>query len=154
MTEMNDVWNLTQKEKRLGLMLWFRLSRVYNHSIRKNNDFLKKWGLTSAQFDVLIQVGVHHAITQKELGEKLFVTKGNITQLITKMEKLGWVTRERNWKTKTISLTEEGKSLMAEIVPEQEQFQASQFLGLDANEQRQLIELLKKVQKSMETELS
>ncbi|GLI84995.1 MarR family transcriptional regulator [Rossellomorea marisflavi] len=142
---------LSMKEKRLGLMLWFRLSRVYNHSIKDNNDHLKKWGLTSAQFDCLTQVGVHGKLTQKELGEKLFVTKGNITQLITKMEKLGYVQREQQWKTKTITLTASGRELYDEVVPQQEQVQASQFLGLDREEQHQLLGLLKKVQKNMES---
>lgn len=143
--------NNSKKNKRLGLMIWFRLSRVYNHSIRRNNEHLKEWGLTSAQFDILIQVGIHKEITQKELGEKLFVTKGNITQLIGKMEKLGWVQRQQDWKTKTISLTDKGRQLYDEVVPDQEDFQASQFFGLDPTEQMQLIDLLKKVQKHMES---
>lgn len=147
---MADEWNLTPKEKRLGLMIWFRLSRVYNHSIRLNNEHLKKWGLTSAQFDVLIQVGLNKKLTQTELGQKLFVTKGNITHLMNKMESLGWIKREQDWKTKTISLTEEGKRLYQEIVPDQEQFQASQFLSLEREEQQQLVELLKKLQKNIE----
>ncbi|RWZ54477.1 MarR family transcriptional regulator [Halobacillus fulvus] len=141
---------LSQKEKRLGLMIWFRLSRVYNQSIRLNNEFLKQWGLTSAQFDVLIQVGIHEELTQKELGEKLFVTKGNITQLINKIEKMGLVKREQHWKTKTISLTDQGAQLFEEMVPQQEQFQASQFLGLEPEEQVTFHDLLKKLQKNME----
>ncbi|WP_341357556.1 MarR family transcriptional regulator [Rossellomorea sp. y25] len=143
--------NNSKKNKRLGLMIWFRLSRVYNHSIRRNNEHLREWGLTSAQFDILIQVGIHNEITQKELGEKLFVTKGNITQLLVKMEKLGWVQRKQDWKTKTISLTDQGQKLYDEVVPDQEDFQASQFCGLDPTEQMQLIDLLKKVQKHMES---
>ncbi|MBA2176011.1 MarR family transcriptional regulator [Halobacillus locisalis] len=148
---MNEHENkeLSQKEKRLGLMIWFRLSRVYNQSIRLNNEFMKQWGLTSAQFDVLIQVGVHKELTQKELGEKLFVTKGNITQLIRKMENMGLVKREQNWKTKTISLTKQGEELFEEMVPQQEQFQASQFMGLEPEEQVILHDLLKKLQKNM-----
>ncbi|MFV8828997.1 MarR family winged helix-turn-helix transcriptional regulator [Alkalihalobacterium sp. APHAB7] len=145
-------WSLSKRDKRVGLMIWFRLSRVYNNSIRRNNEHLKKWDLTSAQFDVLIQVGISKEITQKELAQKLFVTKGNITQLISKMEKLGLVQRKQDWKTKTISLTDKGEQLYNEVVPDQEDFQASQFYGLDQEEQLQLVTLLKKLQKHMETE--
>ncbi|MDR0140167.1 MarR family winged helix-turn-helix transcriptional regulator [Metabacillus idriensis] len=147
----DSVWNGSRKDFRLGLMIWFRLSRVYNHNIRRNNEHLKEWDLTSAQFDVLIQVGISKEISQKELAQKLFVTKGNITQLIGKMERLGWVQRKQDWKTKTISLTDKGKQLYSEVVPEQEDFQASQFYGLEQEEQKQLINLLKKVQKHMES---
>ena len=66
-------------EDRLGLLLWFRLSRFYNKSIRETNQHLKRWNVSAAQFDVLAQVGGHDRLTQ-ELGNKLFVTKGNVTR--------------------------------------------------------------------------
>ena len=66
-------------EDRLGLLLWFRLSRFYNKSIRETNQHLKRWNVSAAQFDVLAQVGGHDRLKQ-ELGNKLFVTKGNVTR--------------------------------------------------------------------------
>ena len=131
--------------KRLDLMLWFRLSRIYNQSIRLSNQHLKKWGLTAAQFDVLVQIGMNHKISQQELGEKLFVTKGTITQLLQKMERMELIHREQDWKTKYISLTEQGKELYQEVVPAQEAFQASQFKNLTIEEKKQLQHLLKKL---------
>ena len=131
--------------KRLDLMLWFRLSRIYNQSIRLSNQHLKKWGLTAAQFDVLVQIGMNHKISQQELGEKLFVTKGNITQLLQKMERMELIHREQDWKTKYISLTEQEKELYQEVVPAQEAFQASQFKNLTIEEKKQLQHLLKKL---------
>ncbi|PIE95625.1 MarR family transcriptional regulator [Bacillus fungorum] len=133
-------------EDRLGLLLWFRLSRFYNKSIRETNQHLKEWNVSAAQFDVLAQVGVHDRLTQQELGNKLFVTKGNITQLLNKMEQLEWIRREQEGTTKYISLTEKGKGLYEEIVPPQETFQAEQFQNLNVEEQQQLLQLLKKLQ--------
>lgn len=34
-------------EERLGLMLWFRITRIYNQSIRESNQHLKKWNLSA-----------------------------------------------------------------------------------------------------------
>ncbi|HHT7235911.1 MULTISPECIES: MarR family winged helix-turn-helix transcriptional regulator [Bacillus] len=133
-------------EERLGLLLWFRLSRFYNRSIRETNQHLKKWNASAAQFDVLVQIGGHDRLTQQELGNKLFVTKGNVTQLLNKMEQLNWIQREQEGTTKYISLTEKGKVLYEEIVPLQETFQAEQFDKLNREEQKQLLELLKKLQ--------
>ncbi|WDL91914.1 MarR family transcriptional regulator [Bacillus sp. HNR-4] len=133
-------------EDRLGLLLWFRLSRFYNKSIRETNQHLKKWNVSAAQFDVLAQVGGHDCLTQQELGNKLFVTKGNITQLLNKMEQLEWIRREQEGTTKYISLTEKGRALYEEIVPPQETFQAEQFQNLNVEEQHQLLQLLKKLQ--------
>ncbi|MDH2880887.1 MarR family winged helix-turn-helix transcriptional regulator [Bacillus cytotoxicus] len=133
-------------EDRLGLLLWFRLSRFYNKSIRETNQHLKKWNLSAAQFDVLAQIGGQERLTQRELGKKLFVTKGNITQLLSKLEKLGWIQREREGATKYLSLTEKGRALYQETVPPQETFQAEQFGKLNHKEQRQLLELFRKLQ--------
>lgn len=137
----------TKKEERLGLMLWFRLTRIYNQSIREFNQHLKKWNLTAAQFDILVQVGSHERLSQQELANKLFVTKGNITQLLSKMEDLGLINREQEWKTKYLSLTEVGKDFFYEVVSKQEQFQASQFSNLNYKEKKQLLDLLRKIQK-------
>ncbi|MFJ7511752.1 MarR family winged helix-turn-helix transcriptional regulator [Peribacillus simplex] len=133
-------------EERLGLMLWFRITRIYNQSIRESNQHLKKWNLSAAQFDILVQVGSHERLSQQELANKLFVTKGNITQLLRKMEELGLIKREQEWKTKYLSLTEEGKEFFHEVVPKQEHFQASQFANLNETEKQQLLDLLSKVQ--------
>ncbi|WP_240420779.1 MarR family winged helix-turn-helix transcriptional regulator [Paenibacillus periandrae] len=136
---------LSKQEKRLGILLWFRLSRFYNQSIRETNQHLKKWDITAAQFDVLAQVGAAGRISQQDLADKLVVTKGNIAQIIQKVEELGWIMREQDWKTKYVSLTAEGKSLFDDIVPMQEQFQAAQFNNLNTSEQKQLLDLLKKL---------
>ncbi|PEP66183.1 MarR family winged helix-turn-helix transcriptional regulator [Bacillus pseudomycoides] len=133
-------------EERLGLLLWFRLSRFYNKSIRETNQHLKEWSLSAAQFDILAQIGGHDRLTQQELGRKLFVTKGNITQLLNKMEQLDWIKREQEGTTKYLSLTEKGRVLYEEVVPPQETFQAEQFDKLNRNEQKQLLELLRKLQ--------
>ncbi|MBP3040769.1 MarR family transcriptional regulator [Bacillaceae bacterium Marseille-Q3522] len=148
MKKRNEEPSLSHQEERLGLLLWFRLSRVYNRSIRESNQHLKKWNLSAAQFDVLVQVGSHQRLSQQELAEKLFVTKGNITQLLGKMEKLGYIKREQEWKTKYLSLTEKGKALFQEVVPRQEQFQAAQFSALTIAEKKQLLFLLRKTTKN------
>lgn len=137
---------LSRKEERLGLMLWFRLSRLYNQSVRESNQHLRAWNLSAAQFDILVQVGTHERLSQQELADKLLVTKGNITQLLSKMEDMGIMIREQQWKTKYLALTEQGKELYQEVVPRQEQFQASQFSALSSEEKKQLLELLRKLQ--------
>ncbi|AZK46121.1 MarR family winged helix-turn-helix transcriptional regulator [Paenibacillus lentus] len=135
-----------RQDERLGLLIWFRLSRIYNQSLRASNQYLKAWDLTVAQFDCLVQIGSHEGLTQQELADKLFVTKGNITQLLSKMEQLGWITRQQTWKTKHLYLSEQGRKLFDEVVPKQEHYQASHFDTLNLEEKKQLIALLRKVE--------
>jgi DNA-binding MarR family transcriptional regulator len=141
---------ISSKDKRLALLVWFRLARFYNYSIKQTNQHLQQWGITMSQFDALNQIGLHQPITQQQLGERLEVTKGNITQLLKRMEASGWIVREQDWKIKYISLTETGQQLYKTVIPRQEQFQINQFCGLDSDEQAQLLHLLKKLQKSTE----
>lgn len=133
------------KEIRLGLLLWFRLAKFYNKSNRLSNQHLKKWGLTISQFDLLVQVGANQPLSQQELANKLLVSKGNITQMLVKLENAGFIRREQKWRIKYISLTGSGRQLYEEVVPAQEQFQALQFKGLNKEEQKQLLGLLKKL---------
>ncbi|MEH7512921.1 MarR family transcriptional regulator [Gottfriedia acidiceleris] len=135
------------KSKNLAVLLWFRLARFYLKNVRESNNQLKKWGLTTAQFDVIVHVGRNKRLTQQELADKLVVTKGNVTHLLKKMEELQWIKREVEWKNKYLSLTEIGQKMYEEIVPTQDEFQQAQFSKLTEEEQLQLLTLLRKLNK-------
>ncbi|ODG90552.1 MULTISPECIES: MarR family transcriptional regulator [Bacillaceae] len=137
----------TNKSKNLAVLLWFRLARFYLKNVRESNNQLKKWGLTTAQFDVIVHVGRNKRLTQQELADKLVVTKGNVTHLLKKMEELQWIKREVEWKNKYLSLTEIGQKMYEEIVPSQDEFQQAQFSKLTEEEQFQLLTLLRKLNK-------
>lgn len=145
--KQNNEDKLSHKNRRLSLLLWFRLARFYNQNIRETNQHLSKYQITTSQFDALNQIGLYGPITQQQLGESLEVTKGNITQLLRRMENSGWIKREQDWKTKYISLSSVGQKLYKEVVPYQEQFQIEQFNKLNEEEQKQLLYLLRKLQK-------
>lgn len=137
-------------EDRLGILLWYRLSRFYQQSVKHSNHHLKQYGLSISQFDVLVQVGTFDRLSQQELADKLLVTKGNMTHLLSKMEQLELIQRTQEWKTKFISLTEKGRELYEQVVPKQEAFQIGQFDALTKEERKQLHTLLKKLQTDME----
>lgn len=139
--------SIKNRETKIGIILWFRLSRFYQRSNRSTNDHLKKWNLNAAQFDVLAQIGSSNIINQQDLANKLLVSKGNVTQLLKKMEQINLVGRKQEWKTKYVSLTEKGQRLYNEIVPIQEEFQASKFNALTLDEKKQLLHLLKKIER-------
>ncbi len=134
------------QEERYSLLIWIRLARLYHSNVRASTKHLSQWGLTAPQFDALIQIGKQQPLSQKELAEKLLVTKGNVTQSLARLEKAGLIQREQHWRTKLISLTSQGMALFQEVVPKQERFQAKQLQGLSKEEQKQLLRLLRKLQ--------
>jgi len=137
------------KETLESIVIWFKISKIYNENIKESNHLLKEYGLSSAQFDVLAQIGVGKEITQSELSEKLLATKGNISQLIVSMENKDYVTRRQEWKNKYVSLTPKGIEMYNELVPMVEAFQTETFGILDEEERQELLRLLRKVERKI-----
>ena len=135
-----------------GVVAWLRLARVYGKLERRAQVFLRCHGLSPAQFDVLAQVGVREGCTQQELAEALLVTKGNVTQLLDRMEDAGWLTRRQEGRTKRVWLTAAGRALREQAVPAQEQFMARQLMALAPVEQRQLAALLRTLDRGLRGE--
>lgn len=133
-------------QRRLGVTLWARLARIYGSNMRLAEERLRDWDINVAQFDVLAHVGAHEGITQRELAQRLLVTQGNITQLLDKLERRGIIQRCPDGRVNRLTLTEAGRCLHESVVPNQERFQAEQFAALTAEEQRQLLALLRKLQ--------
>lgn len=137
------------KETLESIVIWFKISKIYNENIKESNRLLKEYGLSSAQFDVLAQIGVGKEITQSELSEKLLATKGNISQLIVSMENKNYVRRRQEWKNKYVSLTPNGTEMYNELVPMIEAFQTETFGILDEEERQELLKLLRKVERKI-----
>jgi DNA-binding MarR family transcriptional regulator len=130
---------------RSSVLAWLRLARVFQKIDRVSEMHMRSLGLTMAQFDILAQVGSAHGITQQELADRLLVTKGNISQLIDRMEKLGLLRRFQEKRSNNLSLTAKGQELYARAVPSQEDLVAKQFSSLSSTEVDNLLQLLRKL---------
>jgi DNA-binding MarR family transcriptional regulator len=135
---------------RIAVLAWLRLVRVYQKIDRASVHFLRPWNLNVAQFDVLVQVGTTKSITQQELADRLLVTKGNISQLVDRMERLGLLKRCQEGRTNLLVLTEVGEKLYTQVVPAQEEMIMGQFSALSPEEVKQLLSLLRKLDHDIE----
>ena len=123
--------------------------RVYQKVDRASADHLRGWGLSVAQFDVLARVGSQAGIKQQEVADLLLVTKGNVCQLLDRMEDRGLILRRREGRANHLFLTEAGRRLYDEAVPAQEAMVSERFSALSNEEQAQLHELLRKLDTSL-----
>jgi len=78
---------------------------------------LAPFGITEAQFNVLMLLVYQSEgdMTQTRIGEMLLVNRSNVTGLIDRMEKAGWVRRtftEGDRRVKYIEITPAGKDLL------------------------------------------
>lgn len=133
----------------ISVFLWIRLARIRRKYERAATERLRSWNLSLAQFDLLTALRVSEGTTQFDLAKQLLVTQGNITQLLEKLEQRGLLTRHQEGRTKCLMLTEQGRQLLAELVPTHVAWNAEQFAGLSSGEQKQLLGLLQKLDHTM-----
>ena len=134
-----------------AVLAWLRLARVFQKIDTRSERFFRTHELNTAQFDVLEQVGAARGMTQQELADALLVTKGNISQLLSKLEQAGMITRQQTGRTNCLSLTEQGQALFELVVPQQEALIADLLTPLSDDEQRELLRLLRKLDHGITT---
>lgn len=122
--------------------------RITRRTDRAAAQQLRAWDLSYAQFDLLAQLSATEGCTQQTLAQRLLVTQGNITQLLDKLEQRGLVQRRPEGRTNRLMLTAAGHQLCATVVPAHEAWQAARMAALTDDEQRQLMRLLAKLDRS------
>ncbi len=125
-----------------SVVAWLRLLRVEQKVSRTLTEDLRRWDLNLAQFDVLARVGGTEGTTQQELAEALLVTKGNVCQMLDRLQKRGLLVRRPDGRANRLFLTDEGRRLFEEVVPVHEALVAEQFSSLSTSERSQLMRLL------------
>jgi len=127
---------------------WNRLVRVYQRIDRLSERNFHDLGLNTACFDVVARVAAHEGLTQGELAASLLVTKGNVSQLITKLVAEGLVERRAEGRSRPLFLTAQGRALAEVAVPRQETLLRESLSSLDEGEQVELLRLLRKWEKA------
>lgn len=140
--------------KRRGLrapavLAWLRLARVFQKVQQAETEHLRRRELSTAQFDVLANVGAAEGLSQQELADSLLVTKGNVCQLLDRMEGCGLLVRRQDGRANHLFLTDKGKEVFGEAVPAQEALIAALFASLSSEEQVQLLHLLRKLDRAL-----
>jgi len=134
-----------------AVLAWLRLARVFQKIDTRSERFFRSQGMNTAHFDVLAQVGAARGMTQQELADALLVTKGNISQLLSKLEQAGMISRQQEGRTNCLSLTAQGQAVFEQVVPQQEALIAELLTPLSDDEQRELLRLLRKLDHGITT---
>ncbi len=129
----------------IAVPAWMRLARVFQKVDRASVDLLRRWDLSVAQFDVLVQVGNAEGLTQQQLANQLLVTKGNVCQLLDRMEERGLLVRRQDGRANHIYLTEKGRRLRAQALPAQEDLIEGIFATLPRAQQTALLASLRRL---------
>jgi DNA-binding MarR family transcriptional regulator len=133
-----------------GLLAWLRLVRVFQKVDRASSEALRCHQLSPAQLDVLAKVGSSQGISQQELANALLVTKGNVCQLLDKMESSGLLERRPEGRVNRLFLTDLGRRIHDEVVPRHDELLADHFTALSEGDQRELLRLLRQIDHALE----
>ncbi len=104
---------------RLENQLCFPLYACAKEVVRQYREPLEKLGLTYTQYVVMMAFWEFGGMSEKELGEKVRLDSGTLAPLLKRLEKQGYVRRERpegNERLLLITLTEAGEALKEEAV--------------------------------------
>lgn len=119
------------------------------------HHLLGPYRLTVAQYKVLEHLFWHHpnGLGIKELSEHLGLAKSTISGIVDRIERDGWVKRElhpEDARKIVVQLTKIGVDVFERIPKDKEEFWRATIGKLSSDEQRTLLELLRKLEKVME----
>ena len=93
----------------------------YIHSLHKEYLIENYENITPVDVTYLMNIFYNPNFSQKDLSELLFVSESNVTQIIKKLEKNGFITRtpdEKNKSRKILNITDEGKIIVFKLIKE------------------------------------
>ena len=134
---------------KLENQLCFPLYACAKEVIRRYTPLLEPLGLTYTQYIAMMVMWEYKSISVKDIGKLLFLDSGTLTPMLKKMEKAGWICRNRSEKDERvviISITERGEELQekAAEIPSK----MAGCLTLENGEAMQLYILLNKLMKT------
>lgn len=138
-----------------SMAVYISMSRVINTLRRENNKLILKHNLTLGQFAVMEALYSKGRLSTGEVMEKILSTSGNIPVIVKNLEKDGFITRKQDESDKRrfiLDLTDKGKDLMDEIVPENLKFMDELISLWDDDEKEELIILMNKFRRKYEEE--
>ncbi|AWM86485.1 MarR family transcriptional regulator [Microvirga sp. 17 mud 1-3] len=96
------------------LRVWFRFIRLHRRATNTVATELKALGLSIPQFDLLSTLTEQEGLSQQELAERLYVTKGNVSGLLDRMVEADLVERRAipgDRRSNALYLTPKGRAL-------------------------------------------
>ncbi len=141
------------KKADLPVELWQNVSAIYRTAVKRLNKRLSEDRISFSQFSILRAIGKFGPMPMSKLSEHMLVAPANITGLVDRMERKGYVERTRDQQDRRlfkIELTEKGRRTY-EVISEQFWIYVRHvFSSLSDSERVMLLGLLGRIRNSVE----
>ena len=130
----------------------FPLYACSKELVRQYGPYLKKLDLTYTQYVVMMVIWEKETVSSRELAECTHLDYGTLTPVLKRLEKADYITRKRSPEDERLlilTLTDAGKKLKEKTVGIPSCM--AKFMGLTADEFKQLYLLTYKALKNMES---
>ncbi|HXW36595.1 MAG TPA: MarR family transcriptional regulator [Nitrososphaerales archaeon] len=117
--------------------MWQNVRSIYRTALKRLNARLKLVGLTYPQYSVLLAIGQNGPMQMNRLSEFMLVAPANVTGLVDRLEKRGYVRRKRSAEDRRlylIELTQRGEETYKSVSSRFISYARSLSAGLSASE--------------------
>jgi MarR family 2-MHQ and catechol resistance regulon transcriptional repressor len=114
---------------------------------------IRRHGLNPTEFAVIELLYHKGKQPLQQIGEKILMTSGNITYVVDKLEKKGFVCRKASPEDRRViyaEITDQGRNFLDDVFPYHKKVIQNAVGGLSPDERQQVIQLLKKLGKDAE----
>ena len=104
--------------------------------------------IRAVEYSILSLIATNHEVTQKDLGEALSVKRPNMVSLVERLERRGLIVRTllaRDRRNHLLTITADGKSLLAKLHANLDAFEAATFGAWSAAERDLISVLLRRI---------
>ncbi|MBD1372724.1 MarR family transcriptional regulator [Hazenella sp. IB182357] len=143
--KVNEWMNMNSE---LNRKIYLEFRQVYDEMMKKYHKITDQFGATPTQLGVLRCISKEEKQSISELVRRVGCVPSNMTTMIRRMERDGWVQITKNpqdQRESLIALTEKGKELIQLYEPILEAFVTSAYGNLTADELVLFYQLLLKV---------
>jgi DNA-binding MarR family transcriptional regulator len=113
-----------------AMRVWYRFIRLHSRVRAAFAVRLRKLAITVPQCDLLTTLSQSEGISQQQLADRLYVTKGNISAIVDKLAANGYVERlpsPLNRRAWAVNLTDQGREKAKLAILAQKQFVSEIF---------------------------
>jgi MarR family transcriptional regulator for hemolysin len=128
-------------------LLFHEIHQKSRLSVKEVNEALKEFHLYSSQWSILFCLKQFGSMTQKEIWQYLNVEAPTVTRTLIRLEESGWIVRKEGTdkRERIVQLSAEAEEAVPKIEKRIQEVEEKLVSSLSDDEQKLLIELLKKI---------